>query len=112
MSLRCPEIFLLALIAAGCEREERPLRVDTPVTDAVRSVELSELIPGMPPTTQPSAGDYQGPVQNDYEHNAYLLSEGQRLYQAFNCNTCHADGGGDIGPALIDVVGRKPAGGR
>jgi cytochrome c oxidase cbb3-type subunit 3 len=30
------------------------------------------------------------------------VSEGQRLYQEFNCVECHAHGGGGIGPALID----------
>jgi cytochrome c oxidase cbb3-type subunit 3 len=37
-----------------------------------------------------------------YEQNAWHVSEGQRLYQEFNCVECHAHGGGGIGPALID----------
>jgi len=37
-----------------------------------------------------------------YENNAYNLSEGKRLYQWFNCVGCHAHGGGDSGPPLMD----------
>jgi cytochrome c oxidase cbb3-type subunit 3 len=37
-----------------------------------------------------------------YEKNAWHVSEGERLYEQFNCVECHAHGGGGIGPALID----------
>ena len=37
-----------------------------------------------------------------YENNAYQLNQGKRLYTWFNCKECHADGGGNIGPALMD----------
>ena len=36
------------------------------------------------------------------EENAFALSEGKRLFGAFNCTGCHANGGGGIGPALMD----------
>ena len=39
---------------------------------------------------------------SDYEDNAYHLSEGKRLYTWFNCNGCHAKGGGGSGPPLMD----------
>ena len=42
------------------------------------------------------------PVRNPYEDNAYAMTEGQRLYEWFNCSGCHARGGGGIGPALMD----------
>ena len=38
------------------------------------------------------------------EENAFALSEGKRLFGAFNCTGCHANGGGGIGPALMDDV--------
>jgi cytochrome c oxidase cbb3-type subunit 3 len=38
----------------------------------------------------------------DYGKNAYGMSEGKRLYSYFNCIGCHANGGGGMGPALID----------
>ena len=46
-----------------------------------------------------------------YEANAYALSEGKRLYAWYNCNGCHAEGGGDKGPALMDdawLYGSEP----
>ena len=37
-----------------------------------------------------------------FADNAYQMSEGKRLYSWFNCSGCHANGGGGMGPALID----------
>jgi cytochrome c oxidase cbb3-type subunit 3 len=45
------------------------------------------------------------------EFSSYDINEGKRLYHWFNCHTCHANGGGDIGPALMDekwLYGSKP----
>ena len=45
------------------------------------------------------------------DSNAFALSEGKRLYSSFNCIGCHATGGGDIGPALMDpkwIYGARP----
>jgi cytochrome c oxidase cbb3-type subunit 3 len=47
----------------------------------------------------------------DYGKNAYGMSEGKRLYNYFNCVGCHANGGGGMGPALIDdewIYGSAP----
>jgi cytochrome c oxidase cbb3-type subunit 3 len=38
-----------------------------------------------------------------YEKNAWHVSEGQRLYEEYNCVECHAHGGGGIGPPLMDA---------
>jgi cytochrome c oxidase cbb3-type subunit 3 len=46
-----------------------------------------------------------------YEDNAYAVAEGKRLYNAYNCVGCHAQGGGAIGPALMDdiwIYGSRP----
>jgi cytochrome c oxidase cbb3-type subunit 3 len=34
--------------------------------------------------------------------NAFEMSEGKRLFRWYNCNGCHAGGGGGMGPALMD----------
>jgi cytochrome c oxidase cbb3-type subunit 3 len=50
-------------------------------------------------------------VKNPYEGNAYALSEGQRLFSAYNCVGCHAHGGGGSGPPLMDdqwIYGGEP----
>lgn len=50
-------------------------------------------------------------VKNEYEENAYALSEGQHLFDSFNCVGCHAHGGGGMGPPLMDdkwIYGHNP----
>jgi cytochrome c oxidase cbb3-type subunit III len=95
--------LILLFLLPGCKREERPLRVEPSATDVARKVEISEVVPGLPPTTQAALSQDIKLDKNDYEKSAFLLSEGQRLYKSFNCKGCHASGGGgDIGPALID----------
>jgi cytochrome c oxidase cbb3-type subunit 3 len=37
-----------------------------------------------------------------FEANAYAVSQGKRWYRWFNCNGCHAQGGGGSGPPLMD----------
>ncbi len=37
-----------------------------------------------------------------FESNAYELAQGKRLFTAMNCNGCHSDGGGGMGPSLLD----------
>jgi len=49
---------------------------------------------------------------NPYEGNAYALSQGQKLFEQYNCSGCHFHGGGGIGPALMDdewIYGSTPA---
>jgi cytochrome c oxidase cbb3-type subunit 3 len=67
----------LALLLAGCYREQRPVKA-------------------------PPAAAGESPVNNRYEENAYAVSQGKSLYRAYNCNGCHAAGGGNIGPPLMD----------
>jgi cytochrome c oxidase cbb3-type subunit 3 len=50
-------------------------------------------------------------VSNPYSGNAYAISEGQRLFNWYNCSGCHANGGGGIGPPLIKtdwIYGGEP----
>jgi cytochrome c oxidase cbb3-type subunit 3 len=84
---------LLAVLAlAGCKREERDFKLGTTAPDD--RVRVSDLQPGQP---APSAGK-----KSEYEENAYAMSQGRTLYNAFNCVGCHAHGGGSMGPALMD----------
>jgi len=89
--------FALALLAlAGCKREARDLRADPPVLDALGVVEVMPVgIGGRPPRAIAVLGE-------PYRGNAWQLSQGKRLYTAFNCQGCHADGGGNTGPALMN----------
>ena len=69
---------ILFLLLAACEREERQLQV--------------------PP---PSAGHLK-PLHANDERNAYAMSQGKTLFRWFNCAGCHSNGGGGMGPALMD----------
>jgi cytochrome c oxidase cbb3-type subunit III len=95
--------FCLALLASGCEREERGFRVETPNSDRINSKQLSTLQAGGPMPTPA--------VTNEYENNAHALSQGKQLFSVMNCTGCHAHGGGAIGPPLMDakwIYGGQP----
>jgi cytochrome c oxidase cbb3-type subunit III len=89
----------VALLLAACQREER--RFDDPAGDKrVMSRPAADLFPGdAAPATMPSAA---APAENPYARNAWGLSQGEKFYRWFNCNGCHSNGGGGIGPALMD----------
>jgi cytochrome c oxidase cbb3-type subunit 3 len=45
------------------------------------------------------------------EGSAYEVAQGKLFYRWFNCAGCHAQGGGAIGPALMDdkwIYGKDP----
>jgi cytochrome c oxidase cbb3-type subunit III len=51
------------------------------------------------------------PVNSPYEENAYGVSQGKTLYNQYNCSGCHFQGGGGIGPPLMDadwIYGSRP----
>jgi cytochrome c oxidase cbb3-type subunit 3 len=87
-------LFACTSLLGACEREERSFQQAAPPEEPVA---LSVLAPGGEPPNLP-------PSQNvtKYENNAYSISEGKKLFSAFNCTGCHANGGGGSGPALID----------
>jgi cytochrome c oxidase cbb3-type subunit 3 len=87
-----PTVCLIVLLALyGCEREQRP----TKAPPAASSI------------GDPSyAASGKTPVSNHYEENAYAVSQGKTWFRAYNCNGCHAQGGGDIGPPLMDAKWR------
>jgi len=101
-------LFLLALV--GCDREERGFEVSPPDAQTIGNMSLTDLHAGA--ATQPVITGAATPVKNEYEENAYALSQGQQLFSRFNCGTCHAHvGGGDIGPPLLDdkwIYGSNP----
>src|SRR5207248_6110969 len=44
------------------------------------------------------------PSRHPLERNAWAIAQGKQLYEAYNCNGCHANGGGGMGPALMDAA--------
>jgi cytochrome c oxidase cbb3-type subunit 3 len=56
-----------------------------------------------------SAPAPQGP--GTYEETAYAIAQGKQWFGWFNCSGCHAHGGGNIGPPLMDakwIYGHEP----
>jgi cytochrome c oxidase cbb3-type subunit 3 len=96
-------ICFIALIS--CREEQRDLR-PAPARLAIYSDAARES------TLQPGGAQTQPNVVNPYAGRAYAISEGQRLFNWYNCSGCHANGGGGIGPPLIKatwVYGVEPA---
>jgi len=81
-------LVAFAMVLAGCQREERELRLDPPLADALDKVALMpNRIAGAPP-------EIYFALDRPYEVNAYNLSQGKRLYAWFGCKACHGDGRG------------------
>jgi cytochrome c oxidase cbb3-type subunit 3 len=102
MSLRFPRpepVALAVLLAVGgCQREDRDYRGPPPPGPAAQ--------PGVSPTLLHVGGQPSAPPNDRrarlYENNAWHISEGKKWYDGYNCYGCHAAGGGDIGPPLMD----------
>jgi cytochrome c oxidase cbb3-type subunit III len=45
---------------------------------------------------------HRSSVANPFEGDAQAIGEGKRLYHWYNCSGCHFNGGGGIGPPLMD----------
>ncbi|WNO52698.1 c-type cytochrome [Stakelama saccharophila] len=55
-----------------------------------------------PGSTQPAVTT--DPRADQYYDNAEAVATGKRLYHQFNCVGCHSNGGGGMGPNLMDDV--------
>jgi cytochrome c oxidase cbb3-type subunit 3 len=80
-----PVLFVFLLCA--CEREQRQYQLPAVQAPFIK----------------------QGHV--DTEKNAYAMAQGKTLFRWFNCSGCHSNGGGGMGPALMDakwIYGGEP----
>lgn len=103
MRIRKLATAMALLSVVACERESRRYREMSPADARAETVKLSTLQPGRadPPVEKVSP----------YQQNAFGQAEGKRLFSAYNCNGCHAMGGGGMGPALMDdkwIYGGEP----
>jgi cytochrome c oxidase cbb3-type subunit 3 len=94
---------LVALV--GCDEKHGDAANAAPKKDSqtavaqsgCREVALVDLAPGGVPPERgacPEAGQSDG--------NPDQIAAGRQLYVAFNCVGCHFNGGGGMGPALMD----------
>lgn len=100
------KLVVIALVCAfvACEREQRNFR-QAPPSVGVTTISQSDLHPGGGSPALP-------PTENPDEQNAPAVSEGQQLFEQYNCAGCHFHGGGGIGPPLMDkkwIYGSDPA---
>ena len=111
MNARSLLLLLPAAVAlVACEREQRSFSTPTPNAQLAASTErLSANQPGLAQTGGVKSAAGPG---SPYESNAYGVAQGKHLYRWYNCSGCHANGGGGIGPALMDAdwrYGSEPA---
>jgi cytochrome c oxidase cbb3-type subunit III len=85
-------LFASATLLSACDRETRAFHEATPQHHGVSPTSFKAGQPAPPQTGAPTI----------YERNAFHISEGKRYYEWYNCYSCHAAGGGDIGPPLMD----------
>ncbi len=107
MSSRCLSLLVAGLlpVLTGCQREQRQFR-PAPARLAIFSDAAVES------ELQPGGAQVRPHVTNPYDGSAYAISEGQRLFNWYNCSGCHFHGGGGIGPPLIKkdwIYGGEPA---
>jgi cytochrome c oxidase cbb3-type subunit III len=91
-----PLLLSAMLVVAGCQREERDTRPQSALGAGDQPSAVTALAPG---GERPASSDNKAGA---FEANAFHLSEGKRLFSWFNCSGCHANGGGGMGPALMD----------
>lgn len=90
MSSPCrASLLALVILAGGCDQMRndprgRPLPESAPLVSAVVSPDRND------------------PRNAGYQDNAFRVSNGQLYFAWMNCSGCHANGGGGMGPALMD----------
>jgi cytochrome c oxidase cbb3-type subunit III len=89
-------LTLAATSLAACWREDREFVVPDAADAAPPTNSMSPLVGGR------AALQFREQQERRFGANAFHVSEGKRLYDGFNCTGCHAHGGGDIGPPLMD----------
>jgi cytochrome c oxidase cbb3-type subunit III len=82
-------MVVVALLLGACEREQRHLV--NPLA-AAPGAEAASVTPRQ-------------------ERVAYDVSQGKRLFRWYNCSGCHSNGGGGMGPPLMDAKWRYGASG-
>lgn len=96
-------LALLLLLLMDCKREKRIYDPGATATQPASAAAAEAASKGK---------DIAGTASySQYEGSAYAVGEGKRLYSAYNCVGCHQQGGGGIGPALMDsawLYGNSP----
>jgi cytochrome c oxidase cbb3-type subunit 3 len=109
-------MLVASVVASACQREDRRIDQQRPPAPPTQYVSQVSLQPG-PTTITPAARGGAAPsastdtARGPFDANAYGTSEGQVLFEQMNCSGCHANGGGGMGPPLMDdewIYGSSP----
>ena len=95
---RCAVIAVAAACALGaCSKGGQTSVAQAPPSPiSVQGTPLPTLFPGG------GAAPAEDPLAEQYADDEHAKSEGQRLYDWYNCAGCHFHGAGGIGPSLGD----------
>ena len=87
-----------SLPLAGCYREKRAFSPPAPPSSAPDDKRATSNVAGGASAVEAGvvAIASKAPL---YEENAFAVNQGKRLFRWYNCNGCHAQGGGNMGPA-------------
>jgi cytochrome c oxidase cbb3-type subunit III len=85
---------ILLLPVAGCHRVAAQ---DVATAPPAGGVVASALVPGL----SHSVSTVEAQAAQYYDNRAAVV-EGKRLFGQYNCSGCHSNGGGGMGPSLMD----------
>jgi cytochrome c oxidase cbb3-type subunit 3 len=95
-------LALSVILLTACEREDR--RLNAPPPNAPQQFVTDVRL-------QPGPTEISDTTEGPYDDNAPGTAEGQQLFSQMNCSGCHSNGGGGMGPALMDdqwIYGSRP----
>jgi cytochrome c oxidase cbb3-type subunit III len=92
---------LLGALAAACRAGDEPWAGHISHQEDWRDA-VPRIIPGPAPAEPHAYRTRAMPIDNPYEGDPMAIRDGRRLYRWMNCDGCHAEGGGSIGPPLWD----------
>jgi cytochrome c oxidase cbb3-type subunit 3 len=91
------EVALIAVLLSGCNNDSQPAR------RTEQSSRLSVIDSALAPGVDHSLVSVD-PRAAAYYNNPDAVNTGKRLFQQYNCSGCHSNGGGGMGPDLMDDV--------
>lgn len=96
-------LLLALLVMVSCRREQRRYQELPALSGMSDGRIVSSNRPGHPGDQPSFASGAMNPTLGPvYDKNAWAIGQGKQLYTWFNCQGCHFQGGGGIGPALMD----------
>ncbi|HWE47514.1 MAG TPA: c-type cytochrome [Caulobacteraceae bacterium] len=88
----------LAMLLSGCQKHPHSASYAPVAQSDAAPVVVSQLLPG---GTPPTPEDPRGYI---YDGNPTYIAQGKQYFSWYNCNGCHSNGGGGMGPAFMDKV--------